>query len=278
MVLILFPMVKSEEEVDTTEDVGYLVVSSQILAVAITNLSNNVLERSVVSTDLPSLLTSLYNIERVEEVRVLAEVTVSNPRTPGALVLSLCALVGNLSTASLLIVVSIMVLSIETVHSNILAERVSALQEPDVSFIRRAILISRSLTIILDIHAVQMVVISTNRQLAERMIQTSILVVSYISSIRIGIIQAASPQRQLRSTAEGNLSTGERRIEDAVIIDLCELTELHLEALVVALCPYTFQRNVTVAALILSKVGIGIETSLYMPVAVYFSRRLETEL
>lgn len=95
-----------EEYLNTAEKVLDVVVRSEILAVAIAQRCNDVLERSVVRADFPALLTSEDYIERGEQIRVLAEVAVSCPSTPSALVLSLSPLVAVLSAPRLVEVIS----------------------------------------------------------------------------------------------------------------------------------------------------------------------------
>ena len=126
-------------------------------------------------------------------------------------------------------------------------------------------------------------VISTEGQFTKVIAKASILIVCRIirsSQFIIISINAASTSRQFQSFAEGNLSTGELRIEDAVIIDRSEFTELRGEVRVVTLCIDAFQFNVAVVVDILifvEMINPSIETGIYMPVAVNLSGRLEAE-
>ena len=143
-------------------------------------------------------------------------------------------------------------------------------------------------------------VVDTADEFAVCIAEASILVVSSIILNNTFIIlryviisiEAASTSRKRYLVAELDFSAGERRIEDAVIIDLGELTEFRLEVAVVALSPDTLKRDIRVLAavrtmskrsvcivvlVILGEIRGSIETCIYMPIAVDLSARLEAE-
>ena len=138
-------------------------------------------------------------------------------------------------------------------------------------------------------------VVHTADKLAIGIAEASILIVScriiddriIIRIVRLQVVKvrlAASTCDERYLVAELDFSTRILSIEDAVAVNRSELAELDLEVVVVALCPDALERDISilrftvrVAIRILSEIRRSIKTSLYMPVGINLSRRLEAE-
>ena len=111
-----------------------------------------------------------------------------------------------------------------------------------------------------------MMVVNTADELAIAIAEASVLVVSrllanfeLLREVTVVVhVLAASTSRKRYLVAELDFSTGERRIEDAVIIDLSELTKFDLEVAVVALSPNALERNICILIAVLTMLTVDI--------------------
>ena len=124
-----------EEELNAAEEVLDVVVRAEILAVAIAQRCNDVLERSVVRANFPALCTDDLCIFRAEDRGVRAEVTVSGISAPSALVGCLCTLVVVDDLPSLVEVVCRRVVGISGKQAIRLIELVAEVCGPDVGIV-----------------------------------------------------------------------------------------------------------------------------------------------
>ena len=104
-------------------------------------------------------------------------------------------------------------------------------------------------------------------------------IVIYKVTSKVISTNTASTENSLYIFAEGNFSTGEMGISNAVALYRRKLTEFNREVGIVTLSPDALQGNLIGIIITGISLGIGghIKTSLYMPMIVYFSRGFETE-
>ena len=221
--------------------------------------------------------------------------TVSYISTPSTLVGLLSALIVELYHAGLVVAVCLLVLDVSAAESNVLVEAIGAGYFPSTEGIFLAVLAVTNLLhcIILERIRGGIVVSSRAGSLAKAIGQSNALEVSClicgivstcIIQRRITLqIEAASKYRSLEFVTKRHSGTRSLIIEhQGLVIGRChaELTELRLEVLVVALCPYALQADfigISTESSIVFHIRAGIETCLYMPVGIDLSRRLETK-
>ena len=97
--------------------------------------------------------------------------------------------------------------------------------------------------------------------LETKFLQRSFSFIIQVLAIIIAEVQTTSTSRERYLVAELDFSAGERRIEDAVIIDLRELTEFDLEVVVVALSPDTLEINFVSSVPAGESLSISVEAS-----------------
>lgn len=189
VLLLLLLIARLEQELNTAEQgvVAMTVASTDLSAVTILELGNNVLESRVFNANFEAFEATLNNIIRRMESSTGTEVTVAYPSTPGAFVLRLSLFVVQRVSKSRLALNARMFLHINTatsincIDANVLVELVASANGPNVVFNRLRLCTSKQCarTIFMD---TEMLVTCTSGQLAVLIAKADAIVIRLLTS------------------------------------------------------------------------------------------------